>query len=264
MTPVFSALPELILQLAPGLDEQEVAKLDEHELQQLFRAAMNVRQPGPLAEDFLPRQDAVLRQQRADKGVVAIDAAATSPEDPRLRVWRGDITRLRVGAIVNAANNALLGCFRPGHHCIDNAIHSAAGLQLRIACNEYMRAHEPGYVEPTGSAMITPGFNLPADFVIHTVGSIVGGHMPTSTQAQQLASCYESCLRLARVHGAKSIALSCVSTGVFGFPKDEAARIAVTQARQFLDECGSSADFTIVFNVFSEDDDARYRALLGI
>ena len=154
--------------------------------------------------------------------------------------------------IVNAANNKLLGCFRPGHTCVDNAIHSAAGLQLRQACAELVPS--PDYEESTGSARITPGFNLPARYVLHTVGPIVAGREANRQQVAELSASYTSCLNLAHSSGLKSLAFCCISTGVFGFPPSHAARIAVAAARAFLAGLPKDSDFTIIFTVFTQDD----------
>ena len=174
------------------------------------------------------------------------------------RLWRGDITRLAADAVVNAANSALLGCFIPCHGCIDNAIHSAAGLQLRDACFQLMRAQ--GHEEPAGSAKITPGYNLPARFVLHTVGPIVNGPLEARHRAQ-LASCYRACLALAAERGLESVAFCCISTGEFHFPAPEAAQLAVGAVQEFLREKTSIRK--VIFNVFQERDADLYRALLG-
>ena len=225
----------------------------------LFRALVNVREPWPADERFLAAQDQVLHELIARKGITSADGLAPVPSDPRLRLWRGDITTLEADAIVNAANSRLLGCWIPGHHCIDNAIHTYAGVQLRLACNDIMRAQ--GFDEPTGSAKVTEAFNLPSRLVVHTVGPIANGR-PTERQRAQLASCYASCLDAAHERGAKSIAFCCISTGVFGFPQGEAARIAVGAVRRWLDEHGPHAP-SVVFNVFGQADEALYRSLLG-
>lgn len=217
--------------------------------QRLMRALMNVRQPKPVTEDFLQRQDRELQWQLEDKGIV-------EPEGEGLQVWQGDITRLKVDAIVNAANSQLLGCFIPLHSCIDNAIHSAAGIQLREACNRIMQAQR--HEEATGKAKITPGFNLPAKYVIHTVGPIVPDGQPTREQEEQLASCYRSCLTLAEEYGLHSIAFCCISTGVFRFPRQRAAEIAVATAMSFPKK---SID-TIIFNTFKDEDTITYRQLI--
>lgn len=217
--------------------------------QQLMRALMNVRPPLPATEEFLRRQYRELQWQLADKGIV-------EPQGKGLQVWQGDITRLKVDAIVNAANSELLGCFIPLHRCIDNAIHSAAGIELRDACYRIMRAQ--GHEEATGTAKITPGFNLPAKYVIHTVGPIIPDGQPTSEQEKQLASCYRSCLDIAEDYGLHSIAFCCISTGVFRFPRRRAAEIAVETVRRYPKK---NID-TIIFNIFKDEDDHIYRQLV--
>lgn len=223
--------------------------LDLKGKQQLMRALMNVRPPLPATEEFLRRQDRELQWQLADKGIV-------EPQGKGLQVWQGDITRLKVDAIVNAANSELLGCFIPLHSCIDNAIHSAAGIQLRDACYRIMRAQ--GHEETTGTAKITPGFNLPAKYVIHTVGPIIPDGQPTSEQEEQLASCYRSCLDIAEDYGLHSIAFCCISTGVFNFPRRRAAEIAVDTVRSYPKK---NID-TVIFNTFKDEDDHVYRQLV--
>ncbi len=237
---------------------QEI-KLPE-DLQQkkaLLRALMNMRLPAPIPEEILRIQDQILQEETAAKGVVESSALPRAALDSRLSVWRGDITRLRVDAIVNAANDRMLGCFVPGHHCIDNAIHSAAGLQLREFMNEAMVAQ--GHSEPTGMAKISPGYNLPAKYILHTVGPIVSGEL-TEAHKKLLASSYVQCLSLAAEHELKSIAFCSISTGVFGFPKEPAAHIAVDAVREFFQNKSSIQH--VIFNVFSDADEMLYRSLL--
>ncbi|MGI6222939.1 MAG: protein-ADP-ribose hydrolase [Prevotella sp.] len=227
---------------------------EELEQQQLMmRALLNIRPAMPASEAFLQAQDAELQLQLHDKGIVEL-------ENKGLLLWQGDITRLRVDAIVNAANSQMLGCFVPLHNCIDNAIHSAAGIQLRLACHELMERQ--GHDEPTGSAKITDGYNLPAKYVIHTVGPIVENGTPTHEQELQLASCYRSCLRLAEEHQLRSIAFCCISTGVFGFPQQRAAEIAVKTVIEEMKDCRHID--TIVFNVFKDKDYHIYRQILKL
>lgn len=223
----------------------------------LLRSLMNVREPLPLRPDFLQAQDALLSAEREEKGVVEAASLPAVPSDPRLVLWRGDITRLRVDAIVNAANSALLGCFHPCHGCIDNAIHSAAGLQLRDACGRLMAAQ--GYPEPNGRAKLTPGYNLPARYVLHTVGPVVRARV-TTRDREELAACYRACLALAAENGLESIAFCCISTGEFRFPNREAAEIAVRTVREFLQTDTSVK--RVVFNVFKDVDREIYRELL--
>lgn len=223
----------------------------------LLRALMNIRPPEPVSDEFLTVQDAYLQGRLADRGAVELSDLSPVPNAPQLRLWRGDITRLAVDAIVNAANSQMLGCFRPGHHCIDNAIHTFAGVQLRLECDRIMQAR--GQLEPTATATITDGYNLPAARVIHTVGPIAQGR-PTARHRAELARCYRSCLDCAQEHGLSSIAFCCISTGVFGFPQEEAARIAVDTVKEWLASSGSG--MTVVFNVFLETDLRIYQELL--
>lgn len=225
---------------------------------QLLRALMNVRPPMPLASDFLAVQDALLSAEREERGVVDAMALTDFPGCPRIALWRGDITRLKADAIVNAANSALLGCFHPCHGCIDNAIHSAAGLQLREECAHLMAAQ--GHGEPTGQAKLTSGYNLPAKYVLHTVGPIVQGAV-TNRDREELASCYRSCLALAAEKGLVSVAFCCISTGEFHFPNQEAARIALDTVAAFLQTPSSIQK--VIFNVFKESDERIYQELLG-
>ena len=219
------------------------------ERQRLLRALMNVWQPHPVGADLLAAQDAELQRQREERGVVSFD-------EEGLLLWQGDITRLQVDAIVNAANAQMLGCFAPLHACIDNCIHSAAGIQLREECRQLMEAQ--GHEEPTGSAKITKGYNLPAKHVIHTVGPIIETGTPTPEQEAQLASCYRSCLDLAEAHHLQSIAFCCISTGVFRFPNQRAAEIAVDTVRNYP----RHSLRTVIFNVFLDKDYVLYQQLL--
>ena len=224
------------------------------ERRDLFRALMNVRPPISATEEFLRLQDEQLQAQLAEKGVVEI----TEEADNGLIEWQGDITRLKVDAIVNAANSQMLGCFVPLHRCIDNAIHSAAGGQLRLACEEMMHGTE----EPTGSARITSGFNLPAKYVIHTVGPIVTTPRPLRQQEAQLASCYTSCLDLAHKYGLASIAFCCISTGEFRFPNDLACEIAVSTVRSWMARHPETSVKTVILNTFKDIDHELYQNAL--
>ena len=224
----------------------------------LLRALMNIRPPLPLDPDFLRLQNALLSAEREERGVVDAAALPEVPGHPGIALWQGDITRLRADAVVNAANSTLLGCFHPCHGCIDNAIHSAAGLQLRDACARLMEAQ--GHPEPTGTAKLTGGCNLPARHVLHTVGPIISGPLTNADRAA-LASCYTACLSLAAEHGLHSVAFCCISTGEFRFPRGEAAGIAVDTVTRFLSRPTSIRK--VIFNVFQDADAALYRTLLG-
>lgn len=224
----------------------------------LLRGLMNVRPALPLSSAFLSLQDELLGSERKERGVIHVDEIPVSSRDPRIALWQGDICRLDADAIVNAANSKLLGCFVPCHGCIDNAIHSAAGLELREECNAIMQAQ--GHDEPTGSAKLTKGYNLPCAHVIHTVGPIIQGPRETPHEKIALASCYLSCLDLAYQQGLGSIAFPCISTGEFRFPNDSAAQVAVTMVIQWLDDYDS--DMRVVFNVFKDIDYDIYQRLL--
>lgn len=194
----------------------------------LFRSLVNIRSPKPISEDFLRVQDEYLKKETARKGITNI--ADLQPMSRNIFLWKGDITTLKCGAIVNAANSQMLGCFQPCHACIDNVIHTFAGIQLRLKCAEIMRNQD--YEEPTGQAKITPAYNLPCDYVIHTVGPIVQRKL-TKKHCELLESCYRSCLEIAVQNKIESIAFCCISTGVFGFPQKEAAEIAVRTIQNF-------------------------------
>jgi O-acetyl-ADP-ribose deacetylase (regulator of RNase III) len=236
----------------------DASKLDtgEHERRRLLRSLMNVRPPAPLSDEYVALQDELLGAERDEKGIVdalSLPVAAGG----RIALWQGDITRLAADAIVNAANGELLGCFHPCHGCIDNAIHSASGLQLREECSALMRAQ--GFPEPTGSVKVTKAHNLPSRFVFHTVGPTVGAALrPRDREA--LASCYASCLKAAVDRGLSSIAFCCISTGEYGFPPREAASIAVRTVRDLLREM--SGGMRVVFDVFKDSDRELYAAEL--
>ncbi len=227
------------------------------EQKQLLRSLFNVRPATPISSDFLDIQDTYLQAEIADNGIV--DTADLSPtsHNSKLYLWQGDITRLKIGAIVNAANSALLGCFQPCHACIDNIIHTLAGVQLRLACDEIMGVQ--GHDEATGQAKITSAYNLPCDYVLHTVGPIISGEL-TQRDKDLLANCYQSCLQLASQNGIKSIAFCCISTGVFSFPQQEAAEVAVRTVTDFLQN--DSGIGQVVFNVFTDKDKKIYTELL--
>lgn len=224
----------------------------------LLRSLMNIRPPMPLHQDFLSVQDELLTAEASEKGIVDADSLSVAANHPRLALWQGDITRLKADAIVNAANSALLGCFCPCHGCIDNAIHSAAGLQLRDECSRLMAAQ--GHSESAGQAKLTRGYNLPARYVLHTVGPIIQGRV-TQRDREELASCYRSCLELAKKEGLESVAFCCISTGEFHFPNQEAAEIAVRTVTEFLQHSPSIQK--VIFNVFKDLDAKIYRTLLG-
>lgn len=252
-------LNEMLLAEMPEYKEQARLFPNEEPAQRrLLRSLMNVRPPMPLAPDFLAVQDKLLSAEREEKGVVDGNLLPVVSSNPRIVVWQGDITRLKVDAIVDADNSALLGCFCPCHGCIDNAIHSAAGLQLRDECSQIMQAQ--GHPEPNGRAKITRGYNLPARYVLHTVGPIVQGRV-TRQDRVELAGCYRSCLELAAERGLSSVAFCCISTGEFHFPNQEAAEIAVKTVTEFLQR--NTTMQKVIFNVFKDIDAQIYRNLLG-
>jgi len=225
-----------------------------------MRSLMNVRPAKEAPEHFLKTQDEELQKQLHEKGIVELIKALPSTVDRRLKIWQGDITRLKADAIVNAANSRMLGCFVPMHNCIDNAIHSAAGIQLRLECNEIMK--EQGHSEPTGSAKITKGYNLPARYVIHTVGPIISNDVVTQKEKDELADCYRSCLRMADEKKLNSIAFCCISTGEFRFPNKLAAEIAVMTVLEYYKSHPATGIETVVFNVFRDLDYTIYSEIL--
>lgn len=225
------------------------------EQKRLLRSLMNVRFASPIAEEFVAIQDEYLQDTNAEKGFITL--SDMDELQPDIFLWQGDITRLKVGAIVNAANSGMTGCYQPCHNCIDNCIHTYAGIQLRNYCAVLME--KQGYEEPTGQAKITPGFNLPCDFVIHTVGPIVQGKL-TSRHEEMLRSCYESCLKIADENNVESIAFCCISTGVFMFPNRRAAEIAVQTVKEYKQTTGSQ--IKVIFNVFKDSDREIYKELL--
>ena len=223
---------------------------------QLLRGLMNIRMPRRIGADFLKMQDEYLQSETVAKGIT--DIADLTPIQQGLYIWQGDITTLKCDAIVNAANSGMTGCYIPNHRCIDNAIHTFAGVELRLACEEMME--QQGYPEPTGLAKITPAFNLPCRYVLHTVGPIINGRV-TKEDEELLASCYRSCLELAAENSLESVAFCCISTGEFHFPNEQAAQIAVETVKQFINRKTSVKK--VIFNVFKDLDKAIYEKLLG-
>ena len=221
----------------------------------LLRSLMNVRSPKPISEEFLRVQDDYLQEELSQKHITSV--SDLRPLEPGIYVWQGDITTLAGDAIVNAANSGMTGCYYPCHGCIDNAIHSYAGVQLRLECDAIIKAQ--GHEEPTGTAKITEAYNLPCRYVLHTVGPIITGSLKKQDE-DLLASCYRSCLALAEEYGLKSIAFCCISTGEFRFPNQRAAEIAVKTVREYRKQTGSEIE--VIFNVFKDIDDEIYRELL--
>ena len=226
---------------------------DINSQRQLLRGLMNIRAPQRMDAEFLKTQDEYLQAETAAKGITDIDDL--TPVQSGLYLWQGDITTLKCDAIVNAANS---GCYIPNHRCIDNAIHTFAGVELRLACAELME--QQGYPEPTGQAKITPAFNLPCRYVLHTVGPIIDGRV-TKKDKELLASCYRSCLELATENNLESVAFCCISTGEFHFPNEQAAQIAVETVKQFMNRKTSVKK--VIFNVFKDMDKEIYARLLG-
>lgn len=251
---------------------------DSAEKRRAVRSLMNIRMPRTISNDLLQVQDDFLQEEAQTKGIVTIEEIPTVEKQceelhtlpktayaDKISVWQGDITRLQVGAIVNAANSLMLGCFVPCHRCIDNAIHSAAGMELREECNSIMKKRRitfgRQYEEPTGTATLTKGYNLPAEYVIHTVGPIVYGNL-TESLCRDLENCYQSVLECCVAHHIRSVAFCCISTGEFHFPNEKAAEIAVQTVQSFLQTHADQFD-RIIFNVFKDEDRKIYTTLLG-
>ncbi|MCM1304761.1 MAG: protein-ADP-ribose hydrolase [Lachnospiraceae bacterium] len=242
-----------LLKEQPRYRHMEIPR-DQTGQRQLLRSLMNIRMPGAAAREFLEVQDAYLREETAGKGIVDLEDMESVAEG--IYLWQGDITRLRCDAIVNAANSGMTGCYAPCHGCIDNCIHTFSGIQLRLACAELME--KQGHEEETGKAKITPAFNLPCRYVIHTVGPIISGPLREKDKGL-LASCYRSCLELAEENHLESIAFCCISTGEFHFPNDIAAQIAVRTVREFMQK--GPGIKKAVFNVFKDLDKKIYENL---
>lgn len=252
----------------------ETAGYSPEEKKNTIRSLMNIRMPGELPETLLNLQDAYLQEELQEKGIVKLSDIPTIrdafhreiPFAEKISLWQGDITRLEVGAIVNAANSRLLGCFVPCHRCIDNAIHSAAGMQLREECDHIMShrriKYGRNYEEPTGTATLTAGYNLPCDYVIHTVGPIVYGEL-NEMLCQDLRNCYENVLQCCLEHDIRSVAFCCISTGEFHFPNDKAAQIAWETVESFLEKHGDRME-RVIFNVFKDGDLSIYEKVLQI
>lgn len=229
------------------------------EQENLLRSLMNVRLPKPISGEFLKIQDEYLTERNRERGITDLKDLKPVESDTRLYIWQGDITTLKCDAIVNACNAQMLGCFSPMHACIDNFIHTYAGVQLRLEMNDIMM--KQGHEEETGRAKITSGYNLPAKYILHTVGPIIQWSV-TKEEEALLASCYRECLKLAADQGVESIAFCCISTGVFRFPQQRAAEIAVATVKEFMKKDDNVKK--VVFNVFKEEDLRIYKDLLKI
>ena len=230
---------------------------DEKGQKDLLRGLMNIRMPEPISDEFLKVQDEYLTAENEADGIVRIEDLEPFGADERICLWQGDMSRLAVDAVVNPANSGFTGCYQWLHSCLDNILGSKAGIELRLCCNEIIE--KQGYPEPTGQAKITPAFTLPAKYSIHTVGPIVR-HRLTKENEEDLASCYRSILKLADEKGLSSVAFCCISTGVFMFPNERAAEIAVETVRDYLDSTGSR--IKVIFNVFKDIDYLFYKNLL--
>ena len=247
-------LIQSLLNERPSCQKQSVPA-DSERQKILLRGLMNVRRAYPIGAEFLQVQDEYLQGETAAKGIT--DVANLSPIQPGLYLWQGDITTLKCDAIVNAANSGMTGCYIPNHRCIDNTIHTYAGVELRLACEELME--QQGYPEPTGRAKITPAYNLPCRYVLHTVGPIINGRVSKADE-ELLSSCYRSCLELAAENSLESLAFCCISTGEFHFSNELAAEIAVATVKEFLRKQTSVKK--VIFNVFKDLDKAIYEKLL--
>lgn len=231
---------------------------DAQRQRDLLRSLMNVRMPMAVSEKFLKIQDEYLKERNRERGITDIADLQPVKADDRLFIWQGDITTLKCDAIVNACNSQMLGCFSPMHACIDNFIHTYAGIQLRLKMHEIMTAQ--GHEEETGKAKITSGYNLPAKYILHTVGPIIQWDVRKEDE-ELLASCYRECLKLAAENGVESIAFCCLSTGVFRFPQKLAARIATAVVKEYLAQDDKIKK--VIFNVFKDEDLRIYREILG-
>lgn len=228
----------------------------------VLRSLMNIRMPKRMNGTVLAVQDEYLRERIKENGIVTLSDIPVIRD--RLSIWQGDITRLAVDAIVNAANSQMLGCFVPMHTCIDNCIHTFAGVQLRAECarqmNELRGKYGAGYEQPTAVPMLTDAYNLPAKKVVHIVGPIVQGGLSPALE-NDLADCYQNTLDLCAENGLRSVAFCCISTGVFHFPNKRAAEIAVETVERWLAEHGGKID-RVIFNMFKDEDKAYYEKLL--
>lgn len=253
--------------------ELETKGYSPEEKKNAIRSLMNIRMPRKLSDELLDLQNQYLQEEQKAKGVVTLADIPTIKEQfdskascaGKVSLWQGDITRLEVGAIVNAANSQMLGCFVPCHRCIDNAIHSAAGMQLREECSHIMNhrrmKYGRSYEEPTGTATLTNAYNLPCKYVIHTVGPIVYGRL-NDKLCQDLQNCYENVLQCCLEHHIKSVAFCCISTGEFHFPNEKAAEIAWKTVTAFLEKHGEYME-RVIFNVFKDSDRNIYERRLG-
>lgn len=249
----------LIKELISEKNEYKNIQIPSDDAQQkiLLRSLMNIREAKNADKNFLEIQDEYLQNELMQKGITDINTLL--PVKKNIYLWKGDITTLKCDAIVNAANSAMTGCYEPCHSCIDNCIHTFSGIQLRAECDSLMK--KQGFLEPTGNAKITGAYNLPCKFVIHTVGPIIKNSV-TKKDCELLQSCYRSCLNLAKKNNLQSIAFCCISTGVFCFPNEKAAQIAVTTVKEFLAK--EKSQMKVVFNVFKNEDYEIYKKLFSL
>lgn len=229
--------------------------LDKLNMFDKYRYFVNIREPKEISSEFLEIQDEFLKECIMKRGTTSLEDIRAINNN--IYLWSGDITTLEVDGIVNAGNSGLTGCYHPLHKCIDNAIHTYAGVQLRLACSELIE--KQGTLEETGSCKITSGYNLPAKYVLHTVGPIIYNEL-TMKDCKDLASCYKSCLEVAELNNLKSIAFCCISTGEFRFPNEKAAEIAIKTVKEYLRE--TKSEMKVIFNVFKDKDYDIYRRLL--
>lgn len=244
---------KLIKYLLDERGEKSEIPGDEYSQKRLLRALLNVRPPMPVSERFLALQDEYLAAVREEKGVTRVDDLIFNNG---IALYKGDITRVNADAIVNAANSAMLGCFCPNHGCIDNAIHTFAGVQVRLDCNDIMR----GRSAENGEVIVTKAYNLPSRFIFHTVGPVVSGSVTEENQTD-LRKCYVNCLEKAAEMNLESIAFCCISTGVFGYPQERAAAVAVDTVKWYLRQ--SARKLKVIFDLFTEKDYDIYRRILG-
>jgi O-acetyl-ADP-ribose deacetylase (regulator of RNase III) len=256
-----------------NLASYEIENSSYNEIREVLYSLLIIRQPNPLPTWFHSNMDRLLQLENLERTIVDAETIPriknmypkiSYPISDQLALWKGDITSLKIDAIVNAANKTLLGCFQPFHKCIDNAIHSKAGPRLREVCNEIMSLQ--GCSEEPGWAKITLGYNLPSKYVLHTVGPKIdlkiANNNISKEQQNVLASCYISCLDLAlKIPAIQSIAFCSVSTGVFGFPIELAAKIALSTTIEWMENHSDAFDL-IVFDVYSQKDYEIYEKLL--
>ncbi|MDO5717834.1 MAG: protein-ADP-ribose hydrolase [Tissierellia bacterium] len=246
----------LIEYLLKERGEKRDLDLDIDSLFEVYRGLVNIREPNRISEEYLSLEDEFLTDLNS-KRLIA-DAKLLKETQKGISLWQGDITRISADAIVNAANEKLLGCMLACHDCIDNFIHTYSGIRLRLYMNDIMK--KQGYLEPTGKAKISPGFNLPSKYIIHTVGPIVSGKVSNQNQ-DDLKSSYKNSMILADQNGLENIVFCSISTGVFGYPKKEAAGIAYEMVIENLKEMKNIKK--VVFNVFSDEDRKIYEKILN-